>query len=186
MRVIAGTARHMVLKTVPGNNTRPTQDKIKETLFNILQNDIYDVRFLDLFAGSGGIGIEALSRGAQYAVFVDGDRWCAKCIAENLATTKFTEQAEVICRDYKAALRVLEKESPFDIIFVDPPYHNGYYRDVLTYFLEASYVTEDTLIILEADIHEDLSFAEELGYEILRRKEYKSNMHLFIRRSTSL
>ena len=84
MRVIAGKARRLPLKTIEGLDTRPTTDRIKETLFNILQNDLYDIRFLDIFSGSGGIGIEALSRGAKEAVFVENNRAAVRCIQDNL------------------------------------------------------------------------------------------------------
>ena len=84
MRVIAGKARRLPLKTIEGLDTRPTTDRIKETLFNILQNDLYDIRFLDIFSGSGGIGIEALSRGASEAYFIENNRAAAACIKENL------------------------------------------------------------------------------------------------------
>ena len=92
MRVIAGKARRMTLRTCEGRDIRPTTDRIKETLFNILQSDIYDSSFLDLFAGSGGIGIEALSRGAKEAVFVDNSKDALKCIEDNLKHTRLEER----------------------------------------------------------------------------------------------
>ena len=95
MRVIAGTARRLKLETPAGRHTRPTSDKIKETLFNIIQQDLYEARFLDLFSGSGGIAIEALSRGAAEAVLVDNDREALRCIRTNLHHTHFEEQARV-------------------------------------------------------------------------------------------
>ncbi|MCQ2526528.1 MAG: RsmD family RNA methyltransferase, partial [Lachnospiraceae bacterium] len=95
MRVIAGTARSLPLKAPEGLDTRPTQDRIKETLFNILQMDIPECVFVDMFAGSGGIGIEALSRGARKAYFIDNSPAAAMCINENLAFTKFTDRAIV-------------------------------------------------------------------------------------------
>ena len=99
MRVIAGTARRLPLKTIAGKDTRPTTDRIKETLFNILQNDIYGVRFLDVFAGSGGIGIEALSRGAAYAAFIEQNRAAVDCIRDNLRFTHLDGQASVMQSD---------------------------------------------------------------------------------------
>ena len=94
MRVIAGKARRIQLETVKDDNTRPTTDRIKETLFNMINNRLYDVDFLDLFSGSGGIGIEALSRGARSATFIENNRNAAKCISNNLIRTHFEEQAE--------------------------------------------------------------------------------------------
>lgn len=99
MRVIAGSARRLLLKTVEGMETRPTTDRIKETLFNMLQNDLYGARFLDLFAGSGAIGIEALSRGAKEAVFVDKGDGQISCIRDNLKTTHLEERARVMSAD---------------------------------------------------------------------------------------
>ena len=124
MRVIAGKARRLNLKTIPGNETRPTTDRIKETLFNILQPEIPGCRFLDLFSGSGGIGIEALSRGASYAVFVEKNPKAAACIRENLAFTKLAEDGKLLNMDVLQALRSLEGKGVFDIIFMDPPYNN--------------------------------------------------------------
>ena len=113
MRVIAGKARRLPLKTIEGLDTRPTTDRIKETLFNILQNDLYDIRFLDIFSGSGGIGIEALSRGAKEAVFVENDRAAVRCIQDNLKFTHLEQQATVLPFDVLAALARLEGQRPF-------------------------------------------------------------------------
>ena len=108
MRVIAGKARRLALKTVPGMETRPTTDRIKETLFNILQPEIPDCRFLDLFSGSGGIGIEAISRGASEAVFVEKNPKACRCIRENLSFTKLTDGGKLLNMDVLQALRSLE------------------------------------------------------------------------------
>lgn len=183
MRVIAGKARRIQLVTPRGSDTRPTTDRIKETLFNILAPDLYDARFLDLFAGCGGIGIEALSRGALEAVFVENGREAIACIKENLRKTRLFTQAQVIECDVIAALRRLETGGkPFDIIFMDPPYEAGYYEKVLSQLASGHLADEDTLIIAETLIGEDLSFAESLGFEINREKEYKTNKHVFLRR----
>ena len=104
MRVIAGKARRLLLKTIDGLDTRPTTDRIKETLFNILQTQVPGSRFLDLFAGSGGIGIEALSRGARAAVFVEQNQKAADCIRENLRNTRLEEDAAVMVCDAVSAL----------------------------------------------------------------------------------
>ena len=183
MRVIAGSARHLPLKTPQGLKTRPTSDKIKETLFNILQNDLYEVRFLDLFAGSGGIGIEALSRGASFAVFVDSSKDAVRCIEDNLSFTKFEEQALVFQKDVMQALYSVEKLESFDIVFADPPYDAGLERKVLAYLAESSIIHEDSMIIIEADLHTDFSFAEELGFTVTREKKYKSNKHVFLEKT---
>lgn len=180
MRVIAGKARRLNLKTVPGMDTRPTTDRIKETLFNILQPELLDCRFLDLFAGSGGIGIEALSRGAASAVFVEKNPKACTCIRENLAFTKLADSGKLLNMDVLQALRSLEGKGVFDIIFMDPPYHQELERQVLEYLENSTLADEQTLIIVEADISTDFGYVQELGYRQLRSKEYKTNKHVFL------
>ena len=183
MRVIAGKARRLPLKTLPGPETRPTTDRIKETLFNILQPVVPDCLFLDLFSGSGAIGIEALSRGAASAVFVEKNPKACACIRDNLAFTKLTEDGKLLNMDVLQALRSLEGGQPFDCIFMDPPYDNGLERQVLEYLSGSSLAGTDTLIVVEAALHTDFSYAEELGFTITRSKEYKTNKHVFLYRT---
>lgn len=180
MRVIAGKARRLNLKTVPGLDTRPTTDRVKETLFNILQPELLNCRFLDLFSGSGAIGIEALSRGAEYAVFVEKNPKACTCIKENLAFTKLAEGGKLLNMDVLQALRSLENKGAFDCVFMDPPYEQELERQVLTYLKDSTVIDEDTLIVVEADIHTDFSYLEDLGYRQLRSKEYKTNKHVFL------
>ena len=181
MRVIAGSARRLLLKTVEGMETRPTTDRIKETLFNMLQNDLYGARFLDLFAGSGAIGIEALSRGAKEAVFVDkGDGQ----IRDNLKTTHLEERARVMSADVTEAIRKLDREGKaFDFIFMDPPYRMDLPKKVLEALRDTSLADEETLIIVEEALDTDFSWAGALGYEIEKSKEYKTNKHVFLRKN---
>ena len=174
MRVIAGSARRLLLKTVDGMETRPTTDRIKETLFNMLQNDLYGARFLDLFAGSGAIGIEALSRGAKEAVFVDKGDGQISCIRENLKTTHLEEKARVMSAD------VTDGKS-FDFIFMDPPYRMDLPKKVLEALKDTCLADEETLIIAEEALDVDFSWAGALGYEIVKIKEYKTNKHVFLK-----
>ena len=183
MRVIAGTARSMPLKTVKGMDVRPTTDKTKETLFNVLQTDVPDSRFLDLFSGSGAIGIEALSRGASHAVLVEQDSKAADCILENLQFTKLIDRAELQKCDVLTALHRMEGQKPFDVIFMDPPYNRDLEKEVLSRLKDSPLVTEETLLIVEASLETDFSYLEEFGYEVLKRKEYKTNVHLFLQRA---
>lgn len=181
MRVIAGKARHIQLKTIETMDTRPTTDRIKETLFNMLGNNIYESRFLDLFSGSGGIGIEALSRGAQDAVFVENNSKAAMCIKENLQKTKLYENAKVIVGDVLVAIDTLDKEQkPYDYIFMDPPYNMELERKVLEKLKGTSLVDEYTTIIVEGSMETKFDYLEELGYKLIKRKEYKTNVHMFI------
>ncbi len=180
MRVIAGKARRLNLKTVPGMETRPTTDRIKETLFNILQPELLDCRFLDLFSGSGAIGIEALSRGAAQAVFVEKNPKACTCIKENLAFTKLADGGKLLNMDVLQALRSLEGKGTFDCIFMDPPYNHELEKMVLEYLQTSTVLDENTIIIVEADLDTDFSYVEDFGYQQLRSKEYKTNKHIFL------
>ena len=125
MRVIAGSARRLTLIAPEGMDTRPTGDKIRETLFNMLQWKLPGASFLDLFSGSGAIAIEALSRGAKCAVMVEHNRKAAACIRKNLETTGFTESGELMISDVFAAIRRLEDTGrQFDMIYMDPPFRH--------------------------------------------------------------
>ncbi len=181
MRVIAGKARRIQLKTISGNDTRPTTDRIKETLFNILQPDLYDSTFLDLFSGSGAIGIEALSRGAAEAVFVENNKEAVKCIEENLKNTRLNDYAVIKPLDVITAIRRLNGREAFSFVFMDPPYKAGVEKSVLDELALTSLVDENTVIIIEASLDNDFSFAEDLGFEITREKCYKTNKHVFLR-----
>ena len=182
MRVIAGIARSMPLKAAEGDNTRPTTDRIKETLFNMLQSDIAGCRFLDLYSGSGAIGIEALSRGAKEAVLVENARQAIAVIKDNLTFTKLAEHGKLLNMDVLQALRSLEGEEAFDCIFMDPPYGLGLEYDVLLHLKDSSILTEDTLIIVEESLDTDPYEMEKYGFEITRIKRYKTNQHVFLKR----
>ena len=182
MRVIAGSARRTQLKTLEGMDTRPTTDRIKETLFNMIAPYLYDSIFLDLFAGSGAIGIEALSRGADYAVFVEKNPKACACIRENLSFTKLSEGGKLLNMDVLQALRSLEGGEPFDCIFMDAPYEQHLEQPVLEYLADSTLANENTLIIIEEDLYTDFSYVEELGYHLIRSKEYKTNKHVFLKK----
>ena len=150
MRVIAGSARRIQLKTLDGMDTRPTTDRIKETLFNMIAPYLYDCIFLDLFAGSGGIGIEALSRGAMEAVFVEKNPKAMASIKANLERTHLRRKGMTMSMDVMTALYKLEGEKQFDYIFMDPPYGQGLEQKVLSYLSESSLFSYDGVIIAEA------------------------------------
>ena len=181
MRVIAGSARSVPLKAPAGDGTRPTTDRIKETLFNMLQNDVPGAVFVDLFSGSGAIGIEALSRGAEKAYFFETERKAIECIEENLRHTRLEEHAIVLRQDAVGALNYGVREAA-DVIFADPPYGQGFDEQLLASAQRSKAVTEDTLIVIEELKDRDFSFAEEMGFDIIKEKIYKTNKHVFIRR----
>jgi 16S rRNA (guanine966-N2)-methyltransferase len=155
MRIIAGTFRSRQLKSLKGTALRPTSDRLRETLFNVLVHRVADSRFLDLFAGTGAVGIEALSRGAQETVFIENHAPAAALIRKNLAALEIHSGARVLALD---ALRGLEKLAtehaagavPFDIVFLDPPYAAAEdYRRVLAFLGAAAFLSNAGLVIAE-------------------------------------
>lgn len=179
MRIIAGTARSLPLRSIEGMDTRPTTDRIKETLFNILQTGIEGCSFLDLFAGSGQIGLEALSRGANHAVFVENSKKACACIEENIRFTRFDARAKLLSMEASGALRTLEGNDSFDYIFMDPPYQSGMEQEVLIYLAGSGLLKEDGVIIIEA-ADTDFSYVSGMGLKVIREKKYKTNKHIFV------
>lgn len=178
LRVIAGSARNLLLKTPDGFETRPTTDRIKETLFNILQKHISGSIIIDFFAGSGSLGIEGLSRGAAKAYFVDNSKAAANCITENIKHTHFENNAVFFNSDCISAVHQIH-EKHVDIIFMDPPYEKDLERELLSVLKNAPFVDSDTLIIIEAKLSTDFSYLDDMGFEITKEKIYKTNKHIF-------
>ncbi len=180
MRIIAGTARSLPLKTISGMETRPTSDRVKETLFNMLNPYLCDCRFLDLFAGSGQMGLEAVSRGAARAVFVENNKKAADCIAKNITFTKFTKQCRLLVKDALSAIRQMEGQETFDLVFMDPPYGKGLELEALRALSDSSLLRENCLVVAEAALGTDFSAAKDWGYQITKEKTYKNNQHIFL------
>lgn len=150
MRVIAGTAKGRRLKTVKGMTTRPTADRVKESLFNIIKEKLEDNSFLDLYAGTGNIGIEALSRGVVRVVFVERDKQAIKILRENLQLTNFQQNVEIYQQDVMTALEILgKKKRSFDLIFLDPPYYEGLEEKTLASICSNKVLTSQGLVIIE-------------------------------------
>lgn len=166
MRVITGTARGMTLRTLEGNDVRPTTDKVKEAVFSAFQFEIEGRRILDLFAGSGQLGIEALSRGAKSAVFVDADKNAVKIVKENLAKTKLDSLATVVQTDSIAFLSMTDRI--FDLAFLDPPYEKGLLQKALPKI--APLISDGGAVICEHPFKEELD--ESYG-PLVKSKEYK-------------
>lgn len=182
MRVIAGKARRLPLIAPEGKDTRPTTDRIKETLFNIIQDDVPGSIFLDLFSGSGAIGIEALSRGAKKAYLVEFGKEPLKCIKANLAKTRLTEEAVVLPVEVTYAISKLEKMGQaFDIIYADPPYKKEFEPKIVDLLAHSGIVKEDTLVIIESALDTEVDYIDENLYELVKIKEYKTNKHIFLR-----
>lgn len=150
MRIIAGTKRGQPIAAPKGRDTRPTLDRVKESLFGIIQFDIAGKTVLDLFAGSGNLGLEALSRGAEHAVFNDAARESIAAVRANVAKLGFSEQATVYALDYRAAIQAAARAGfRFGLVFLDPPYRAGLLEEALTALAEAGVLAPGCLIISE-------------------------------------
>lgn len=168
MRVITGSARGVQLKTPEGLATRPTADRVKEALFSIINFDIPNARVLDLFGGTGQLGIEALSRGAKSATFVDAGEPACKLIQENLRRTKLEGQARVVRADYMDYLRRCREK--FDIVLLDPPYAEVFLENALKKITEIDILQSGGIIVAERPLGKELPWQFE-GY--VRSKDYK-------------
>lgn len=184
MRVISGTARGKKLSSLEGLETRPTLDRVKEALFNIIQFDLKDAKILDLFSGSGALAIEALSRGATEAVLCDNSRKAIQIINQNLKDTRLEEKANVINKDYANSLKQLYNESKrFNIIFLDPPYKTNYTIIAIEQILKYNLLEDDGIIIVETD---DKNKIEEIkknkNIEVYDTRKYGTVLIIFIRK----
>lgn len=183
MRVIAGQYKGRNLRTVPGLDVRPTSDRLRETLFNILMMRIQDARFLDICAGSGAIGIEALSRGAQKVTMIEATKQATKIIKDNLTTCKIDHGVEVITEDAITALKYFsKKEAQFDIVYLDPPYKSEIYLPIMELLGNSELIADQGIIIVEH--HTKLKFPESFGvlYSYRELKQGETQLTFFERR----
>ena len=152
MRIITGTARGRKLETLPGDDvTRPTAEKVKEAIFSMIQFDIEGRKVLDLFGGSGQLALEALSRGADYAVVSDADQRASLIIKKNAQNTGMYDKTRVMTADYKTVIRGLAGRERFNIVFLDPPYASGLIPDALDRLVRADLLAPSALVICESD-----------------------------------
>lgn len=152
MRIISGQNRGTKLNTLEGENTRPTLDRVKEPLFNIINFKLEDAIVLDLFAGSGALGLESLSRGASKAIFCDNSLKAIEVINKNIEKTKNQNKSIVIKKSYEKALEEIKnKDILLDVIFIDPPYESNFYYKALEMIQNLELLKQDGIIILETD-----------------------------------
>lgn len=173
MRIISGTARGTKLYTLEGNNiTRPTLDRVKESVFNILQNEIENKTFLDLFSGSGAIGLEAASRGAKKSILCDKSKNACEIIHKNIEKTHMENKVLLYNLDYKILINKLTNEK-IDIIYIDPPYDTNLILDSIKTLIENNIITENTLMIIETDNIEKIKKQlDELEINIIDNRKY--------------
>ena len=181
MRVISGSARGTVLHSIEDIKTRPTLDRVKESLFNIIQNDIEDYTVLDLFSGSGAIGLEFLSSGAKRAVLCDSSKDAIKIIKQNVQKTHFEEKVEVYNMEFTKLVERLQNQK-FDIIYIDPPYATDFIKISLEKIIEYELVNENTKIIVETDDETRiLNQIEKMDVEITDKRKYGRATIIFLK-----
>ena len=174
MRIITGRARGTKLVTLEGNNTRPTSERVKEAVFSMIQFDIEGRKVLDLFAGSGQMGLEALSRGALKATFVDNSKNAVAVIKQNVAKTHFESESQVVLANADDYLKRIKGREKFDLVFIDPPYATGVQAKMLELLIDNELLKPTSTIICESgeeDIFEkDPTLAEK--FEIIKKAKY--------------
>jgi 16S rRNA (guanine966-N2)-methyltransferase len=169
VRVIAGTARGRALKAVPGVGTRPTTDKVKEAIFSMIGPYFHGGLGLDLFAGTGGLGIEAISRGIDRVVFIDLEKTSIQVIQDNLKAIGFTDQSEVYRNEAMRALKVLSKRAlKFDLIFLDPPYKMKQADEILLQMQQMEMVKEQATVVVEHEAAH--AYGDTIGRFHLRKR----------------
>ena len=180
MKIISGKYKGLKLKEFPGKDIRPTSSKTREAIFDILGEAIIDTYFLDLFAGTGAIGIEALSRGVKGVTFVEKNGKAVKIIRENMAKIDTLQNINILKKDCYSALKFLQKkQQKYDIIFLDPPYHYGFISNVLNLIDQGSLYRENALVIIQHDKHEEPDCTLK-NLSFLKKKKYgKTLLTLF-------
>ena len=172
MRIIAGSARGRTFDAPEGRSTRPTLDRVREAMFGMIQFDVQGAYVLDLFAGSGALGLEALSRGAEHAVFCDVDRSVCRLIERNLSKLGFSDRADVFCQD---AIRLIDRLSAegrrFSIVLIDPPYESGLYVPTLSALASSGVLEEGCIILVEHSARSAPDFSS-LPFDVFAPRRY--------------
>lgn len=183
MRIISGTAKGTKLYTLDGLNTRPTLDRVKESIFNIIQNEIYESKVLDLFSGSGAIGLEFASRGASKVYLCDNSKEACEIIKKNICKTHLEKKAKVYNLDFLNFLKEFENEK-FDIIYLDPPYQTDFIEKVILELINLKYMTNKTLIIAETDKEQVIKKVKEIKeIELVDKRTYGRAYILFLKKA---
>lgn len=180
MRIISGTARGTKLYTLEGQATRPTLDRVKESLFNIIQNEIPNSVFLDLFSGSGAIGLEAASRGTKKSILCDKSKEAIKIINKNIEKTHLKEKVELYNLDYQDLIKTKIKEK-LDIVYIDPPYDSDFAVKAIELLIEQKIIDENSQIIIETDNENKiLQQLEKMKVQITDKRKYGRAILIFL------
>lgn len=185
LRIITGTAKGKKLKTLEGEATRPTSERIKEAVFSAIQFDLEDRRVLDLFAGSGQMGLEALSRGASSVMFIDSAREAMEIVKENAKYIGFFDKCRYLVSDYRNYIRKASGKDKFDLIFIDPPYAMECSVDALKRLAEAELLESGAIAVLESG-EEEIDLASLTGFEVIKSTHYgkKSFVNILLYKET--
>jgi len=179
MRVISGTAKGCKLNSIDDISTRPTLDRVKEPLFSIIQNNIQGANVLDLFAGSGALGIEALSRGSRHCTFCDKSYKAIQMLKENVRKTRMEEKSTILNEDYNKCLEKLKEK--YDLIFIDPPYKLDIAVKAIKKIINLGILSADGIIVLETDEEErELEELKQVEIEVYDKRKYGRVKLLFI------
>ena len=183
MRIITGKARGLHLNVPKNYDVRPTADRVKVSLFNIIGGKVAGAAVLDLFAGSGNLGLESWSRGARFVQFVDNSRASLKLTDSNIQKCRAEADCKVLKHDAEAAVDLLYKQGQrFDLIFVDPPYNKGWVQKVLAKLVKCPLLAADGWLIAEHSMHDAAAEAVPAGYKVFRTQQYGETVLTFIRR----
>lgn len=184
MRIIGGTARGRSLIAPAGEKTRPTLDFVRESLFNIIRWDVQDARVLDLFAGTGALSLEALSRGAREAVLIDMDRDACAAIRKNMETSRLGDRCRLIARDYRQAMDMLSREGlRFDVVFIDPPYRMENTGEMCAALYDKGLLGEAFLIVVEH--RRGMAPLLDERFEAFDLRRYRDTEITFVRRAAA-
>ena len=182
MRIITGKARGLHLNVPKNYDVRPTADRVKESLFNIIGSKVVDAAVLDLFAGSGNLGLESWSRGARFVQFVDNSRTSLKLTGSNIQKCRAQADCKMLKHDAEAAVDLFYKQGQrFDLIFVDPPYNKGFVQKILGKLADCPLLTEDGWLIAEHSMHDEIAAAVPEGFVIFRSQQYGETVLSFIK-----
>ena len=180
MRIIAGSARGRTIETQKGTGTRPTADRVKESVFSILQARLQGARVLDLFAGSGAMGLEALSRGAAHAVLADHDPACVRLIRKNADRLGFTGRCTVVCGECGTVLRGMQGGPRFDLVFLDPPYASGLLAEALHGLFGWELLAKGAVVACEHGAGTIIEDDARMRYAVCDRRRYGRTGYTFV------
>ena len=185
LRIITGTAKGKKLKTLEGEATRPTSERIKEAVFSAIQFDIENRRVLDLFAGCGQLGLEALSRGAASVMFIDSERNAMDVVKENVRTTGFADRSKYLVSDWRNYIRKASGREKFDLVFIDPPYAMECCADAVERLIKADLIAPGAIVVLESGT-EDPDFSARDDIEVIKSTHYgkKTFVNIILYRGT--